>query len=87
MTSGSSGDASKKVAAGICGILIGALGIHKFVLGYNTEGLIMLLVSLLTCGIAAPIMGIIGLIEGIMYLTKSDDEFVSTYIAGKKGWF
>ncbi|AXY67407.1 TM2 domain-containing protein [Thermosynechococcus sichuanensis E542] len=40
----------KKVAAGICGILLGAFGIHKFVLGYNTEGLIMLLVSLLTCG-------------------------------------
>lgn len=86
MTSGSSGDASKKVAAGVCGILIGALGVHKFVLGYNTEGLIMLLVSLLTCGIAAPIMGIIGLIEGIMYLTKSDEEFLATYVNGKKGW-
>lgn len=77
----------KKVAAGICGILLGALGIHKFVLGYNTEGLIMLLVSLLTCGLVAPVMGIIGLIEGIIYLTKTDEEFYSTYIAGKKGWF
>jgi TM2 domain-containing membrane protein YozV len=87
MTTGTSNDTSKKVAAGICGILIGALGIHKFVLGYKTEGLIMLLVSILTLGIASPIMGIIGLIEGIIYLTKSDDEFVSTYITGKKGWF
>ncbi len=77
----------KKIAAGICGILLGALGIHKFVLGYNTEGLIMLLVSLLTCGLVAPVMGIIGLIEGIIYLTKSDEEFYRTYIAGKKGWF
>lgn len=77
----------KKIAAGICGILLGALGIHKFVLGYNTEGLIMLLVSLLTCGIVAPVMSIIGLIEGIIYLTKSDEEFYRTYIAGKKGWF
>lgn len=76
-----------KIAAGICGILLGALGIHKFVLGYNTEGLIMLLVSLLTCGILAPVMSIIGLIEGIIYLTKSDEEFYRTYIAGKKGWF
>lgn len=76
-----------KIAAGICGILLGALGIHKFVLGYNTEGLIMLLVSLLTCGIVAPVMSIIGLIEGIIYLTKSDEEFYRTYIAGKKGWF
>jgi TM2 domain-containing membrane protein YozV len=80
-------DASKKTAAGICGILIGALGIHKFVLGYTTEGAIMLAVSVLTCGIASPIMGIIGLIEGITYLTKSDREFVDTYINSKKGWF
>ncbi|HIK25294.1 MAG TPA: TM2 domain-containing protein [Thermosynechococcus sp. M46_R2017_013] len=77
----------KKVAAGICGILLGALGIHKFVLGYNTEGLIMLLASLLTCGLFAPITGLIGLIEGITYLTKSDEEFYRTYIAAKKSWF
>ena len=77
----------KKIACGICGILLGALGIHKFILGYTTEGLIMLLVSVLTCGIGSPVMGIIGLIEGIMYLTKSDDEFYNTYMASKKGWF
>jgi TM2 domain-containing membrane protein YozV len=80
-------DASKKMAAGICGILIGALGIHKFVLGYTTEGGIMLAASVLTCGIASPIMGIIGLIEGITYLTKSDREFIDTYVNSKKGWF
>ncbi|WP_448533163.1 TM2 domain-containing protein [Parathermosynechococcus lividus] len=77
----------KKIAAGICGILLGALGIHKFVLGYSTEGLIMLLVSTLTCGLVAPVMGIIGLIEGIIYLTKSDEEFYNTYMVGKKAWF
>ncbi len=77
----------KKVAAGLCGILLGALGIHKFVLGYNTEGLIMLLVSLLTCGLLVPVMSIIGIIEGIIYLTKSDEDFYRTYIAAKKGWF
>lgn len=79
--------ADKKIAAGICGILLGALGIHKFILGYTKEGIIMLLVSVLTLGIASPIMGLIGLIEGIIYLTKSDEEFVATYVTGKKGWF
>jgi TM2 domain-containing membrane protein YozV len=92
MTNSQNGDANgKKIACGICGIVIGAFGIHKFILGYTTEGLIMLLVSLIagivTCGIATAVMGIIGLIEGIMYLTKSDDEFYNTYIASKKGWF
>jgi TM2 domain-containing membrane protein YozV len=84
--SDSSPDASKKVSAGVCGILLGALGIHKFILGYTTEGTIMLLVSLLTCGIGATVMAIIGLIEGISYLSKTDADFVNTYITNKKGW-
>jgi hypothetical protein len=41
----------------------------------------------LTLGIAGFIIGIIGLIEGIIYLTKSDADFVATYVQGKKGWF
>jgi TM2 domain-containing membrane protein YozV len=76
-----------KIAAGICGIMFGQLGIHKFILGYTSAGLIMLLSSILTCGIAGVAMYIIGIIEGIMYLTKSDDEFYRTYIAGRKEWF
>lgn len=79
--------ADKKIAAGICGILLGALGIHKFILGYKKEGLIMLLVSILTCGTLAPVMSIIGLIEGILYLTKSDEDFSRIYFQNKKGWF
>ena len=79
--------ADKKVAAGVCGILLGALGIHKFILGYTKEGIIMLLVTILTLGFGGFIMGIIGLIEGILYLTKSDADFVATYVNAKKGWF
>jgi TM2 domain-containing membrane protein YozV len=77
---------SKKIAAGICGILLGAFGVHKFILGYTTEGIIMILATFLTCGIGGFVMGIIGLVEGIIYLTKSDAEFESIYILGKKGW-
>ena len=79
--------ADKKMAAGILGILVGGLGIHKFVLGYTTEGLIMLLVTVLTCGIGGIIFTPIGLVEGILYLVKSDEEFVKTYIQNKRGWF
>lgn len=75
--------ADKKVVAGILGILLGGLGIHKFYLGYTKEGIIQLVIGVVTCGIG----GIIGLIEGIIYLTKSDEEFVATYVTGKKGWF
>jgi TM2 domain-containing membrane protein YozV len=79
--------ADKKVLAGILAIIVGSLGVHKFVLGYTTEGVIMLLVSILSCGMLAVIPSIIGIVEGIMYLTKSDEEFVRTYIQAKKGWF
>jgi TM2 domain-containing membrane protein YozV len=74
--------AEKKIVAGILGILLGGLGIHKFYLGYIKEGIIQIVLCLL-CGIGA----LIGLIEGIIYLTKSDEAFAATYITGKKGWF
>jgi TM2 domain-containing membrane protein YozV len=76
--------ADKKIVAGILGILLGVFGIHKFYLGYTKEGIIMLLIGLFTFG---TISSVIGLIEGILYLTKSDEDFVATYVTGKKGWF
>lgn len=83
--------ASNKVPAGVCGILLGSLGIHKFILGYNLAGALMLLVTvvggLLTCGIASGVMHLVGLIEGIIYLCKPDEEFVRVYVDGKKEWF
>jgi TM2 domain-containing membrane protein YozV len=75
--------AEKKLIAGICGILLGGFGVHKFILGYTTEGIIQIVITFVTCGAGS----IIGIIEGIIYLTKSDEEFVRTYIQSKKGWF
>ena len=79
--------ADKKIPAGICGILLGAFGIHKFVLGYNVAGMIMLLITVCTCGWGWIPMHLIGLIEGILYLVKSDEEFVNTYVKNKRSWF
>ena len=83
--------ADKKLAAGLCGILLGGLGIHKFILGYQNEGIIMLVIWLVGliffCGIPSMVISVIGIVEGIMYLTKSDEEFAQTYIMGKKPWF
>jgi TM2 domain-containing membrane protein YozV len=79
--------AEKKIPAGILAILLGGLGIHKFYLGYTKEGVIMLLVTVLTFGFGAALMGLIALIEGILYLTKPDDQFAATYVTGRKGWF
>lgn len=43
--------------------------------------------GLLLCGIPTWGVAIIGLVEGILYLTKTDDEFVKTYVVGRKPWF
>lgn len=74
---------NKKLLAGILAIVIGSLGIHKFILGYTQAGIIQIVISVVTCGIG----GIIGIIEGIIYLTKSDEDFYQTYQVGKKEWF
>ena len=80
-----------KIAAGILGILLGSLGIHKFYLGYTVPGIVMLLVSIIGWIISADFIswgvGIIGLIEGIIYLTKTDEDFNEIYIKNKKTWF
>jgi TM2 domain-containing membrane protein YozV len=78
---------NKKVVSGVLAILLGSLGIHKFILGYKTEGIIMLAITVCTCFFGSAITGLIGLIEGIIYLTKSDEEFYQTYQVNKKGWF
>ncbi len=75
--------ADKKMIAGILGIVAGGFGIHKFILGYTTEGIIQIALTFITCGLGS----IIGIVEGVIYLTKSDEEFVRTYIQNKKGWF
>ena len=88
MTESSLTEASnKKLAAGLLAIFLGSFGVHKFVLGYNTAGLIMLLVTVLTCGVAGFVMGVIGIIEGIIYLTKSPEEFDAIYLQNSKEWF
>lgn len=100
--------AQKRLIAGLLGIVLGSLGVHKFYLGMNTPGVIMLGVSLgvwvlalllglltlgfgliLTLPLAALIsgaVGLLGLVEGILYLTKSDEAFYREYVIGQKPW-
>ncbi|WP_124978760.1 TM2 domain-containing protein [Nonlabens xiamenensis] len=86
---------NKKVLAGVLGIFVGAFGVHKFILGYTNEGIILAAVTLvglvLSCFFVGFLFvwipGVIGLIEGIIYLTKSDEEFYQTYQVNKKAWF
>lgn len=76
-----------KLVAGILGILLGGLGIHKFYLGYTNEGIIMLAGNLLWIVGLGWLPNVVGLVEGVIYLFKSDQEFYDTYVAGTKKWF
>ena len=85
-----SGD-NKKVLAGILAIFLGGFGVHKFILGYNKEGLILLVLTIVlnvfSFGFFGWLVWVFTVIEGIIYLTKSDEEFYNTYQAGRKPWF
>jgi TM2 domain-containing membrane protein YozV len=89
-----SASSKNKLAAGLLGIFLGGWGIHKFYLGFTGPGLVFLLVN--TVGFAVTwiflfipniILGVIGFVEGIIYLTKSDEEFEQLYVVQKKQWF
>lgn len=79
------------VAAGLLAIFLGSLGIHKFYLGYNTPGFIMLAVtivgSIFSLGIAGLAMVVISIVEGVLYLSKSQTEFEHLYVFNHKEWF
>jgi len=65
-------EAKSKLVAGLLGIFLGGLGIHRFYLGYIPIGVVQLILALLgyvTCGITSIIAWVWGIIEGILILT------------------
>ncbi|WP_415790826.1 TM2 domain-containing protein, partial [Deinococcus saxicola] len=100
--------AQKRLIAGLLAIFLGSLGVHKFYLGLNTQGILVLgtnigvwvlavligLVTLLVgffvtlplASLVSAALGLLGLVEGILYLTKSDEDFQRDYLVGKKPW-
>ena len=79
------------VAAGLLAIFLGMFGVHKFYLGCNQAGFIMLAVSIIggifTLGLAAMVIEVIAIIEGVTYLTKSQTEFDRQYVLHQREWF
>lgn len=59
--------AKSRLAAGLLGIFLGGLGVHRFYLGYITIGVLQIIVTILTCGLGS----IWGLIEGILILANT----------------
>ena len=79
-----------RVAAGVLGILLGGLGLHKFYLGYAKEGVIHLIiffVGMIPFFLGTLAISVVGLIEGIIYIAKTQEEFEETYIVNTRPWF
>ncbi|MDA0987371.1 MAG: TM2 domain-containing protein [Bacteroidetes bacterium] len=53
-----------KIVAGVLGILLGGIGIHRFYLGFAGIGILQIFVTICTCGVGS----LWGLIEGILIL-------------------
>ncbi len=63
------GTGKSRVVAGVFAIVLGSLGVHKFYLGKVGMGILYFVFSW------TAIPGLIGLIEGIIYLTQTDAAF------------
>lgn len=80
----------KKWIAVALAFFFGALGAHKFFLGYTKQGIIMALVFLfgfILLGIPSTIIAVIAFIECFLYLIKSPEDFEKTYISNQRAWF
>jgi TM2 domain-containing membrane protein YozV len=82
--------AKSRQKIGWAAIVLGVFGVHKFMLGYKRAGVIMLLIGVLgwfPFAIPTLLVSLVGLVEGIIYLSKSDAEFEATYVRGRREWF
>lgn len=61
-------DQKSRIVAGVFGIVLGALGVHNFYLGYTGKAVAQLLISVLSCGVLSVASGIWGFIEGVLIL-------------------
>lgn len=77
------------ILVGLLAIFLGGFGVHKFYLGYNKAAVTMLICGTIGWILVLPGLAIwlIAFIEGIIYLTKTDEEFEETYIKRERTWF
>jgi len=68
-----SGKISRRVAAAIFAILLGSFGVHRFYLGQIGWGILYVVF----CWTLIP--AVAGMIEGILYLAMSDEQFAAKY--------
>jgi len=88
-------DEKSYLVAGLLALFLGTLGVHKFYMGYQKEGIILLATTVVSWMLLIVIIGFFGLmatgiiafVEAIIYLTSGQEKFQQVYIEGHKSWF
>ena len=75
-----------KVLFAVMCILFNAYGVPFFMQGKTKDGIIRLVLSIVTCGILATVNGIMGIILGIKILQMSDEEYEAQKADIQMGW-
>jgi TM2 domain-containing membrane protein YozV len=77
-----------RILAAVFAICLGTFGIHKFYLGRNMAGIIMLVLGLVGWCVFAlgSMISILGIVEGVLYLVRTDEEFDRIYVKGEREW-
>lgn len=83
-----------KTTAGLLALFLGAFGAHKMYMGHTGPALVYLLAN--TVGFMFTwiflflpnfALLIFAVVEAVIYLTMTDENFEQTYVVGKKEWF
>jgi TM2 domain-containing membrane protein YozV len=84
-----SGWEKNRIVAAVLALFLGHWGVHKFYLGKTNAGIIMLLMGTVGWLLVIPALAnwVIAIIEFIIYLTKSDQQFYQDYVVGDRTWF
>ena len=74
-----------RITAALLAIFLGLVGAHKFYLGHPKLGIIYIV---LTCTIIGGVFtGWGSIVEGVMYLTKSEEDFQRVYVQEGRAMF
>ena len=88
-----------RATSAILAIFLGWCGVHKFYLGYASAGIVYMLITILSVFlIFSFFFSIIGvftiyipvvfsIVDAIIYLSKTDEEFQAIYVEGHHEWF
>lgn len=80
--------------ASLLAIFLGALGVHKFYLGHLAEGCVHITLTLASLAAAfvvdswlpLVVVMLFSAIEGVIYVSRSEEQFVRDYLEERRRW-